>query len=303
MTLSPVIIFVYSRLEHTKRLITSLNKNKLLKDSEVFVFSDSSSNEKVQKEISKVRKYIKDNIFAKNLKIIERKENFGLSKNIISGLNEVFLKHDKAIILEDDLVLSPYFLDYMNDALSMYSEYENIASISGYMYPIKPNKFSNEYFFLNLIESWGWATWKRAWQKMRLDSTDLKEEILLKNKKKLFCLNNKFDYFKMLDDNIKKKNDSWAVRWYASTFLKDMITLFPNKSFVQNTGMDSSGEHCSPTSLYDTTLVERYNKLEIQEIIEFNNDRRVLENYFFLNKFRRYKELIKLKLINIFKKS
>lgn len=300
MSLSPVIIFVYSRLEHTKKLVTSLNDNKLLKESDVFVFSDSSNNDEIQREVLKVRNFVKSNIFSKNLKIIERKENFGLSKNIISGLNEVFLKYDKAIIIEDDLILSPYFLNYMNDALSIYSDSTEVASISGYMYPIKSEKFSNRYFFLNLVESWGWATWKRAWQEMRLDSKELKEEIIYKNKKKMFSLNNKFDYFQMLEDNILKKNDSWAVRWYASTFLKGMITLFPNKSFVQNIGMDSSGEHCSPTSLYDTNVAKEYTQLKIQEKVEFSKDRKVLENYFFLNKFRRYNELIKMKLKNIF---
>ena len=299
MNLSPIAIFAYSRKEHTKRLVDSLLKNDLFLKSKIYFFLDAAKDKNVEKNVLEVKKFIKDHPSAKKFKIVEREMNYGLSKNIIEGLNEVFLNHEKVIVLEDDLELSPYFLNFMNDALNIYSEKNKVASISGYMYLINSQKFSDNYFFLKLIESWGWGTWKRAWKEMRLDSTNLRNEILFANRQKEFSLNNKFNYFKMLEDNISKKNDSWAVKWYASIFLKDMLTLFPNKSFVHNTGLDSSGEHCGTTSVYDSKINHFYDKIDEKEPLEINNDRKILENYFYYSRYKFYYEILKSKIKKI----
>jgi len=301
MNFSPIIIFVYNRLHHLDTLFNSLQKNDLFKKSKVLVFSDGAKNEIDKDKIDKVRELLKKRLIPQNSEIIENNVNLGLSRNVIGGLNKTFQIYDRAIILEDDLELSPFFLNYMNDALNLYETSENVASISGYMYPIEPKKFSNNYFFLKLIESWGWGTWKRAWNIFENDSLQLKKKIDEKQLANEFNFESGISYYKMLTDNINGLNDSWAVRWYASTFLKNMNTLFPSKSFVKNIGVDDSGKHCSYTTVYDTLVNFDYKKLEKNHSLESLSDRLVVQSFFRKIKYKRYLDNVINKIKNFVK--
>jgi len=292
MNFSPIIIFVYNRLHHLDTLFNSLQKNDLFKKSKVLVFSDGAKNEIDKDKIDKVRELLKKRLIPQNSEIIENNVNLGLSRNVIGGLNKTFQIYDRAIILEDDLELSPFFLNYMNDALNLYETSENVASISGYMYPIEPKKFSNNYFFLKLIESWGWGTWKRAWNIFENDSLQLKKKIDEKQLANEFNFESGISYYKMLTDNINGLNDSWAVRWYASTFLKNMNTLFPSKSFVKNIGIDNSGENCNYTTVYDSLINVEYNKLRKIDSLELLSDRLLIQSFFQKIKYKRYYDSI-----------
>ena len=301
MNFSPIIIFVYNRLSHLDTLFNSLQKNDLFKKSKVLVFSDGAKNEIDKDKIDKVRELLKKRLIPQNSEIIENNVNLGLSRNVIGGLNKIFQIYDRAIILEDDLELSPFFLNYMNDALNLYETSGNVASISGYMYPIEPKKFSNNYFFLKLIESWGWGTWKRAWNIFENDSLQLKKKIDEKQLANEFNFESGVSYYKMLTDNINGLNNSWAVRWYASTFLKNMNTLFPNKSFVKNIGIDNSGENCNYTTVYNSSINVEYDKLKKIDSSELLSDRLVIQSFFKKIKYKRYYDNIINKIKNFTK--
>jgi hypothetical protein len=288
MNLSPIIIFVYNRAHHLDSLLNSLQKNNLFEKSKVLIFSDGPKNEIDKGKIYKVRELLKKKLIPKNSEIIENNFNLGLSRNIIEGITKTLKIYDSVIILEDDLEVSPYFLNYMNDALNLYANSKNVSSISGYMYPIKPKKFSNSYFFLNFIESWGWGTWNRAWNNFEKNSLILKKKIDEKKLANKFNFENSISFYKILEDNINGLNDSWAIRWYASTFLKNMISLFPCKSFVKNIGNDSSGENSNYTTVYDTSLNFEYNKLKKNDSLDLLSDRLLIQSFFHKIKYKRY---------------
>ena len=161
MSLAPIVLFAYNRLEHLKKTINALQKNILALDSELYIFSDGAKNEETLQQINKVREYIKTITGFKSITIIERKENLGLANSIISGVTEIVNKYGKIIVLEDDMVTSRHFLKYMNDALDYYENENRVIGIHGYIYPVKkelPNTF-----FIKGADCWGWATWKRGW--------------------------------------------------------------------------------------------------------------------------------------------
>lgn len=301
MNCSPIIIFVYNRLHHLDRLFNSLQRNDLFKKSKVLIFSDGAKNQIDEDKIDKVRELLKKRLIPQNSEIIENDVNLGLSRNVIGGLNKTFQIYDRAIILEDDLELSPFFLNYMNDALNLYATSENVASISGYMYPIAAKKFSDNYFFLKLIESWGWGTWKRAWENFEKDSLILKKKIDEKKLANEFNFESGISYYQMLKDNINGLNDSWAVRWYASTFLKNMNTLFPSRSFVKNIGIDNSGENCNYTTVYDSSVNFEYNKLVKKDNLELLSDKLVIQSFFRKIKYKRYVDNVINKIKNFIK--
>ena len=299
--ISPIVIFTYNRLDHLDTLINSLEQNELFKKSKILVFSDGPKKEIDIEKIEKIRIYLKKKLISKNSEIVERPNNFGLSKNVITGINQTFNDYDQAIILEDDLEVSPFFLNYMNDALNLYVSSEDVASISGYMYPINSKSFSNDYFFLKLAESWGWGTWKRAWNNFETDSVKLKNEIDERKLVDEFNFSSGISYYKMLNDNINGANDSWAIRWYASTFLKNMNTLFPSKSFVKNIGIDNSGENCNYTTVYDSLINLDYKPLKKINSMELVTDRNAVKSFFQKIKYKRYIDNIINKLKSLIK--
>jgi len=278
MTLSPVVLFVHKRLSHVRQTIEALKKNELASQSELFVYSDGAKNQSESGDIDEVREYIRSIDGFKSVTLIERQKNLGLSKSIISGVTEVVNRYGRVIVLEDDLVTSPYFLKFMNTALELYRDEPNIASIHGYVYPISDLP---DFFFIKGADCWGWATWKDKWSMFESDAQKLLYKLKKEKKEEEANFNNSYDYIKMLEDCIKQKNDSWAVRWYMSAFLEDLLTLYPGVSYVQNIGFDNSGTHCGPSDRFEVKLndVDISNNIDlaIQEDLE---SRRKFELFF-----------------------
>jgi hypothetical protein len=240
--LAPIALFVYKRINFLKILIDSLKKNTLSKKSVVFIFSDGWKNKYDKEKVLNVRKYIANISGFKKVFIILRSKNFGLSKNIINGINFVLKKNKKIIVLEDDLKLSRYFLKYINDGLKIYKNEKKVASIHGWSFPINYKKNVNDYFFIRGADCWGWGTWRRAWKKFDSNGKKLLKKVISNNLIKEFNFNGSFNYLKMLEDQVNKKNNSWAIRWYASAFLENMQTLYPKVSLVKNIGTQN-GTH------------------------------------------------------------
>jgi len=242
MNLAPIALFTYNRLRHARQTIEALQKNELAEESDLFIFSDGASSEKHIEKVKDVRNYIKTVCGFKSVTIIEREKNLGLANSIIKGVTEVVNKYGKIIVLEDDIVTTSTFLLFMNKSLDLYENNDKVISISGYVYPISYNK--QEVFFIKGADCWSWATWKRGWALFNANGIELYNSIKKENKIKEFNFDNSYNYFRMLKNQIKGKNDSWAIRWYASAFLNDKLTLYPSKSLVTNIGLDDSGTHC-----------------------------------------------------------
>lgn len=262
----PIILFVYNRLWHTQQTVEALKKNELAKESELFIFSDGPKSEADREKVLVVRNYIKSISGFNKITIIERKQNLGLSQSIISGVTEIVSTYRRIIVLEDDMATSPYFLKFMNEALEFYKNEEKVISIHGYIYPVKAKL--PDTFFLRGADCWGWATWKRGWDLFEPDGQKLLHELKEKKLQKRFDINGAYPYTKMLKDQIKGKNNSWAVRWYASAFIKDRLTLYPGKSLIYNTGLDASGTHCSITNIYDAEISRKpvvINTISVEE--------------------------------------
>ena len=158
---APIVLFVYNRPGHTKQVLEALQNNKGAKESPLVVYSDAASTNEDAIRVQEVRSYIQGVRGFSSVTLIEREKNYGLSRSIIEGVSEVLSKHPSVIVLEDDLVTSPYFLSYMNQGLQLYEKEEKVISLHGYMYPVKARL--PETFFLRGADCWGWATWRRGW--------------------------------------------------------------------------------------------------------------------------------------------
>jgi len=238
--LAPIVLFVYNRPDHTKQTVEALKKNVLSKDSELFIYSDAAKNENDYLNVEKVRKYIKTISGFKNITIIEKEINWGLAKSIIDGVSEVISHFGKVIVLEDDMVTSPQFLEFLNDSLEMYSDNEEVGMIHGHIYNISDLP---KLFFTYKAGCLGWGTWENRWKEISFNGKELLKEISDKKLEKKFDVNGSYPYVNMLKGQIEGKNNSWAIRLYASFLLNEKLTLYPGKSLVQHIGFDI-GTHC-----------------------------------------------------------
>lgn len=253
LDLAPIVLFVYNRLEHTKKTIDSLKLNQLASESSLFIFSDGPKDTSLTESVGLVRHYLAEvQSGFKNITVIERETNMGLANSIISGVTEIIKRFGKVIVLEDDMVTSPYFLTYMNEALGKYADDDRVISIHGYVYPA--GQPLPEAFFLPGADCWGWATWSRGWAYFNSDGQFLLDELKRRRLISAFDYNGAYPFSQMLEGQIKGTNDSWAVRWYASAYLAGKLTLYPGRSLVHNIGNDDSGTHCGESAEFDANL-------------------------------------------------
>lgn len=283
---APVILFVYSRLEHTKKVLEALNNNIGASETKLYIFSDAPASEIEKESVENVREYInafKENALLKEVEIIEAKYNKGLEKSIIGGVTEIINKYGKVIVLEDDIVTASDFLLFMNQALEYYQTDEKIWSISGYNIDTpRIRKGKRDVYIGYRGECWGWASWADRWNKVDWNVSDYDE--FLKNK----ILQRSFnkggrDMSSMLKMQQEGQIKSWAIRWCYQQFKEGMLTILPKKSKVINIGFDGTGTNCSKQDEKNYNLVVENKwdfKYDLQDNLVSNEFRK---SYFISN--------------------
>lgn len=257
---APIALFAYRRLAHLSATVATLRDNALASESALYVFCDGPSGAEDEPLIAEVRAFVRQIDGFKSVTIIEAQENMGLARSITSGVSRMLEAYPEVIVLEDDLVSSPYFLIYMNDGLSCYRDNLQVGSIQGYVYP-GVNALPETFFMLG-GGSWGWATWRRAWATFERDGNKLLDALELSGRVDDFDLGGLAPYTRYLRKTILGMQDSWVTLWHASCFLNDLYALHPARSLVQNIGMDGTGRHCPATDAYRVALTDRPIKVE-----------------------------------------
>ena len=245
--MTPIILFAYNRPDHTRRVLESLERNPEARDSELYVFIDGSKDSKDDILRKEMISLIISKKWCKKVHIKVSPRNFGISSQIINRVTQFCKERGRVIVLEDDTLLSPFFLSYMNKALDKYAAEEKIMAISGYMFPV--GNLSTETGFMRGNCSWGWGTWDRAWKNFEPDAKKLLFQLRLKKAQHEINFEGSYNVYKM-----SKRNPMWDVRWVASIFVNNGLILFPSKSLVNNIGFDGSGISGSGTDAYNTTL-------------------------------------------------
>lgn len=253
--LAPIALFVYNRPEHTRRTLSYLQKNLLADESRLFIFSDAAKTEEDKAKVEQVRQIIAEVTGFKSVKVISRKENLGLADSIIAGVTQLVAEYGKVIVFEDDLLSSIYTLQYFNEALTRYAAEEKVMHIGAYMYNLTDKKLPQTFFY-RAATSWGWATWARAWKDFEPDVDVLINQF---DKKKIsrFSIDSTMNFWKQIENYKAGKNNSWAIRWYASIFLKGGLTLNPAASLIQNIGHDGSGVHSNAEKMYHVQIAKK----------------------------------------------
>lgn len=282
--LAPIVLFVYNRPLHTQRTVEALQKNEHAHESDLIIYSDEAKKETDRVHVDAVRTYIRSIAGFKSVTIIEQSENKGLAASIIRGVTDTVNRYGRVIVLEDDIVTSPYFLRFMNDALDHYENEKKVWHISGWNYPID-GKDIGDVFLWRLMNCWGWATWADRWAHFEKDpqkcvDTFSKEDI------HRFNLDGAENFFGHIRANIEGTLNTWAIFWYATIFKNNGLCLNPRQTFVQNIGVDGSGMNCDSHDNFDGTIAKSYNivfqaemtenKIALDRVREFYKKKRSL---------------------------
>ena len=245
---APIALFAYNRPAHVRRTVEALQANALAPESRLFVFADGARDAAVRPGVAETRAYLRSITGFKSITLVEREENLGLAGSIVAGVTQLAAEHGRVIVLEDDLVTSPHFLRFMNDALAMYADDDRVMHVSGGGYPIGEGITDHSYF-LRVPLCWGWGTWQRAWRHFSADlgqMTRFDADMVRR-----FDFDGTYGYWRQMEQNRRGQIRTWFIFWYANLFLRNGLALFPGRSLVNNIGMDGSGVHCTATRVYD----------------------------------------------------
>lgn len=275
---SPIVIFAYNRPRRFKELVNSLKQNIDYANHEIFVFIDGPKKEEDKTKIKEVKE------IAQTLtnKIITSEKNRGLAASIITGVSEVVNKYGEVIVLEDDLILHPNFLNFMEEGLRVFREDKRIISICGFGLKIqKPRNYNHEIYLAKRSSSWGWATWKDRWNHIDWEVKDFEN---LKSSSKLRSQFNEggSDLYGMLKDYMEGKNNSWAIRFCYHQFKNRLYSVHPFQSLIKNKGYGEDASNCRQKySRFKTNPLGKNEKIIVNGT-QINPDKRIekrLRNY------------------------
>lgn len=282
--LAPIVLFVYNRPQHTLQTLEALAGNSLASESILYIYADGpkdGAKSKTIEQIEETRRLIRLRQWCKEVHIFEAEKNKGLADSIIEGVTYIVNKHGRIIVLEDDIVTSPGFLSYMNNALNVYRDESRVMHISGYSPTTGQGKLPETYL-LRFMSCWGWATWADRWKSLITDIDYLHDTIynLPDFKELLFEGDKNPCLIEQIEANYKGEIKTWAIKWYLSIFLQKGLCLFPRQSLVRNIGFDGTGENCDINTVYDVKLAQNIRVEKIHKIEESKIGNKYLRRFY-----------------------
>jgi Glycosyl transferase family 2 len=285
--LAPIILFVYNRPDHTEKTLNALKENKYIEESELYVYSDGikdEADENNKSKILQVRNLVRQIDWCKKLHVIESDFNIGLAKSIINGVSSVVKLFGKVIVLEDDIVTSPAFLTYMNKSLCYYENRKSVFSISGYLYPQSKFKVPDDYDYDVFVSvrnsSWGWGIWEDRWRLIDWDTKNFSSICSSPEMIKAFNRggDDVFELLRMFKDD---KLSIWSIQSTLAQFENHLITIFPVKSYVDNIGLDGTGENCTEYKSLQNPSLNLNEDIRFLKVLY--QDRRLINSYYNVN--------------------
>lgn len=276
-TYAPIVFFAFNRPEHTARTLAALAANTEAIDSVLHIFVDGARNDEEQVAVAEVLRIANATTGFCSVVVHASAVNRGLYLSITRGVTQVVAEAKRVIVVEDDILVSPCFLKYMNDGLERYADDQRIGSIHGYAPPIGGLP---KFFFLRGGDCWGWATWEDRWALFDPDARHLLLALVGRGELRTFSSTYGIQSLRHLIRRSRGRNQSWSAHWNASLFLESRLTLHTGTSFVQNIGNDGSGTHSVVSGQYATNLQQDFGSLPSLVVRQDTRAARMLRDFY-----------------------
>lgn len=271
----PVALIAYNRPEHLRQVLDALKANK---PKELWIFCDSAKDDAAEPAVEEVRQIVKG-LKRRKVYISSWSPHAGLGQSVLNAVTAMMNIHKAAIILEDDCVPGPQFLNYMNACLDKYRDNERVLAISGYTVQLPEAMLANhpwDCYFFPRIETWGWATWRHKWELYR---RDIQQAYAEAQEKKIDLDRGGPDVPAMIDARAQGRTQSWSPGWMLAGYLNDMVCVYPTVSHIQNIGTDGSGVHCGPSERWVTAIAQTKPTRFPDDLVENEEIRRFVWEY------------------------
>lgn len=252
-THAPVVLFVYNRPEHTRKTVEALRLNRGATQTDLIVYSDAAKKFDQEDKVAETRAFVDQITGFRSVTVRKQTWNQGLAASIIEGVTNVVEEYGRVIVLEDDIVTSPFFLLFMNQTLDFYENEKNVWHISGWNYPVDFEGVGDAFLWRGM-NCWGWATWADRWQFFEKEPEKLINEWSSEEKYR-FDLDGSGVFWCQVESNAKKKINTWAIFWYATIFQNRGLCLNPSVSYVENIGHDGTGVHCGVSDSHSISVL------------------------------------------------
>lgn len=265
------ILFTYNRSKHTRKVLEALSRNDIL-PQKLYIFQDGKKESTDETEWNAVGTMIESVSWCET-EVIRAEENKGLADSIVTGINYVLASFDAVIVLEDDCVPHPQFMEYMTGALEKYEKNTQVYSIGATAEPVEIETNGMDAYFLGRCNSCGWGTWKDRWREYSRDYRILGR---IKKDSRLDAWLHLWgeDLEQALLGNIYGTCDSWAVFWALVIISRQGYCLAPYESLITNIGYDGTGVHCEYNGPYLKVRSEsKRSKIRLPDVVEW------VENY------------------------
>jgi hypothetical protein len=253
--IAPIALFAYKRPSELTKTLAALQANHLASESELYVFVDGPRSEKDVPKVEQVRQLVRDITGFKKVHRMISDHNIGCADSIIQGVTKVLKAHPTVIVVEDDIVTTPNFLDFINQSLAQYADDKRVFSIGGFTFPFKkPDGYQADGYFFGRHCAWGWGIWADRWQEIDWEITDFQQFMNDSSQRRAFNRAG-MDMVRMLRKTMEGKLDAWDIRVCYNIFKKGKQTLYPTVSKVENIGFYSKdGMNTNEYNRYKTVL-------------------------------------------------
>jgi hypothetical protein len=239
---APVALFIFKRPDHVRRTIASLQACTGYGESPIVVFADGPAGPRDVPGVERARAVARS-LLGDRATFVERDANLGVDRSIIEGVTHLCDRYGEVVVVEDDLVVTPGFLQFLNRGLRRYEDEPRVMQVSGHMFDVAALRSLDHALLLPLTTSWGWATWRRAWDQFDPAADGWRERLSDERTRRRFDLDGHFAYSAMLAREMRRPIPAWDIRWYYSVFVRAGLGLFPPRTLVVNAGFDGSGTH------------------------------------------------------------
>lgn len=290
---TPVLLLIFNRPDTTKRVF---EKIKELKPSQLFVAADGPRGDKEGEEelCLQTREIIKDIDWECELKTLFRAENLGCGKGPSSAITWFFSHVEQGIILEDDCLPNHSFFTFVDNMLKKYKNNEQIMLVSGSNYLLGLLDIKDSYYFSQVPTTWGWGTWRRAWNHMNFEMKDYNKKV--KKFPKIASLWHQH-WESIL--NGTGVSDAWDFQWYFSIYEQNGLCIHPKYNLVQNIGFDyNNATHTFlPPWWYKFVINKELKNIRHTKEITVNKNADKLTKQRFSNEMPTFLQRLKLKLM------